>query len=424
MPDDALHLGYRDVWDGVVPVHLSALDRRQHIEIIGKSGTGKTTLLRQLIIQDIQAGRGVAVLDPHGDLATSLLDYIPPHRTDDVVYFDPADTAYPLGMNLIEHVTGDVRHLVASELVSIFKSIWPDSFGPRLEYILYASAAALLECQNVSLLGLPRLLVDEKYRRWVLKQVKDPMVLAFWHTEYANYDKRFLSEAISPVQNKVGTLLMSPVMRNIVGQVRSTFDARFMMDRGRILIANLGKGRLGEDKARLLGAVLVSKFQLAAMSRADMPEEERRDFYLYIDEVANFTTDSFLSILSEARKYRLSLCVAHQFIEQLSPKMRAALFGNVGSLLAFRVGRADAEILSGEFGGVFEAASLTDLDTHTFVVRLQHEGKHLEPCLMRSPLIPHYAHCRTDTIRSRSRQRHTRGRDRVEARISRWFGRR
>jgi type IV secretory pathway TraG/TraD family ATPase VirD4 len=295
-------LGERWVWGGEQPVGLRRQDRRQHLYVVGKTGTGKTTLLRNLILQDIEAGEGVGLIDPHGDLAEELLDFIPKWRTDHVLYFDPADGQWPVGFNLLKSVEPHRRHLVASAVVGSFKSIWRDSWGPRLSYLLYASVAALLECQNTSLLGVQRMLADSRYRDWVVRQVRDPAVRSFWEKEFAGYDRRFLSEVISPVQNKVGQLLMSPPVRLAIGQVRSRLDPRFLMDNRRILIANLSKGRLGEDKSALLGALLVSQFQAAAMARAEVPEEGRRDFYLYIDEFHNFTTDSFASILSEARK--------------------------------------------------------------------------------------------------------------------------
>jgi hypothetical protein len=367
--DDLSYIGIREVWEGQEPFGLSTADRRQHVYCVGKTGTGKTTLLRNLILQDLIAGRGVGVIDPHGDLAKELLDLIPRRRSDDLVYFDPSDYEHPMGINLFPRVPPRERHLIASGVVSAFKGIWREFWGPRLEYILYATIAALQECENVSLLGVQRMLVDESYRKWVVNQVKDPAVKSFWTREFAAFDKRFLAEILAPIQNKVGQLLMAAPLRNILGQVKSKVDLRFMMDTGRIFIANLSKGRIGEDKANLLGALLVTQFQLAAMSRADTPESERRDFCLYVDEFHNFTTDSFASILSEARKYRLSLILSNQYTAQLRPEIRDAVFGNVGTIISFRIGQADATILEREFGGRFTAAQFAELANHRVYVK-------------------------------------------------------
>src|ERR1041385_222415 len=286
------------------PCGILRTDRRHHLYVLGKTGSGKTTLLRNLILQDIMDGEGVGVIDPHGDLAEDLLNHIPSARTDDLVYFNPADTEFPIGFNVFHNVPKERRHLVASGLVNSFKSIWRDSWGPRLEFILYAATAALLDCPNTSLLGVQRMLVNQRYRNWVVKQVEDPIVRGFWLHEFARYDPKFLREAIAPIQNKVGQLLMAPIVRNILGQVRTKVDPRFMMDDGRLFIANLSKGKLGEEKSNLLGSILTTQFQLAALSRADVPENRRRDFFLHVDEFQNFTTDSFAGILAEARKYR------------------------------------------------------------------------------------------------------------------------
>ena len=301
MDETFSHIGIRDGWGGEYPVSLSLSDRRQHLYLIGKTGTGKTTLLRNLIVQHLAAGHGVGLIDPHGDLAEELLDCIPPNRADDLVYFNPGDLDFPIGLNLIANVAPDDRHLVASGIVGAFKSIWRDSWGPRLEYILYNAIAALLDCPNTSLLGVNRMLTDAAYRRRVVSKVRDPFVRAFWTDEYEQYDPRFQREAIAPIQNKLGQFLLNPVVRNILGQVRAKVSIPFMMNTGRIFIANLSKGKLGADKSGLLGSLLTTQFQLAAMARVNQPEHQRRDFYLFIDEFQNFTTDAFVGILSEAR---------------------------------------------------------------------------------------------------------------------------
>ncbi len=422
MDNEDVVIGIREHWGQKAPFVLFHNDRRQHLYTIGKSGAGKTTLLRNLILQDIEAGHGVGVVDPHGDLATDLLDHIPRHRIEDVVYFNPADVEYPIGLNLLGSVSPENRHLMASGIVSVFKSIWHDFWGPRLEYILYASVAALLECENVSLLGLQRMLSDSHYRAWVVKQVKDPIVRSFWVNEFENYDSKFLREAIAPIQNKVGQLLMSPHVRNILGQVRSRIDARFMMDNGRIFIADVSKGKLGADKSNLIGALLVTQFQLAAMSRADMPEHERPDFFLCVDEFQSFATDSFVSILSEARKYRLCLTLSHQYIEQLKPEVRDAVFGNVGSIVAFRVGQSDAETLEREFGSTYAAGNFTRLGNYEVYAKLLNRGEWSEPFAGKTSSPIGKRHGRSEAIIRRSREKYAMRRDVIEDKIRRWLG--
>jgi hypothetical protein len=420
--NDHINIGMRHAWGGDKPFGLLRADRRQHLYAIGQTGTGKSTLLRNLIVQDLEAGEGVAVIDPHGDLAEEILDYIPPWRTDHVVYFDATDAEHSVGLNLLARVPERDRHLVASGIVGAFKSIWRDSWGPRLEYFLYACVAALLDCENVSLLGVQRMLVDERYRDWVIRQVKDPSVRSFWLSEFASYDNRFLSEVLSPVRNKVGQLLMAPPMRHVLGQVSSTFDPRFMMDRGRILIANLSKGRLGADKSNLLGAILVTQFQLAAMSRADTPEDRRPDFYLYVDEFHNFATDSFASILSEARKYRLCLTLAHQYIDQVSEPIRDAVFGNVGSLVSFRVGERDAEDLA-RLIGEYRPETLSSLGNHEVCARVLNGGNHGAPFLGVTCPPEGKRYGRKDNVMARARERYAVPRRAVEGKIGRWIER-
>ncbi len=418
---EQLVIGVREEWGQESPYGLSPEDLRQHLYLVGKSGTGKTTLLLNLIVQAIETGNGVGVIDPHGDLGEELLDLIPRRFIEKVVYFNPADTEYPIGFNILR--TKAAPHLVASGIVSALKSIWRDSWGPRLEYILYAAIAALLECENVSLLGLHRMLSDRQYRGWVVKQVKDPLVQSFWLHEFEGYERKFLQEAVAPIQNKVGQFLMSPILRNILGQVRCTLDARFMMDDGRIFIANLSKGRLGEDKSNLLGALLVTQFQLAAMTRADIPQAERRDFRLFVDEFQSFTSDSFAAILSEARKYRLGLTLSHQYIEQLRPEIRQAVFGNVGSLVAFRVGRADAEVLEREFGGAYPASRFVELRNHETCNKMLKNGEHHEPFVGRTLPVRRQRRSHRDTIVLRSRLKYGTPRILVENRIRHWLHR-
>jgi DNA helicase HerA-like ATPase len=398
-------IGERQGWGRPQPFGISAPDARQHVYVIGKTGSGKTTLLRNLILQHIALGHGVGLIDPHGDLAEELLNHIPPQRADHVVYFNPGDIEFPIGLNLLANVAPDDRHLVASGIVSAFKGIWRDSWGPRLEYILYNAVSALLDCRNATLLGVNRMLTDDAFRARIIRQVKDPFIRAFWAEEYANYDERFKREAIAPIQNKLGQFLLNPVIRNILGQVKSRVDIPFTMDTGRIFIANLSKGRLGEDKANLLGSLLTTQFQLGAMARATKPESERRDFYLFIDEFQNFSTDAFASILAEARKYRLCLTLSHQYIDQLPLPIRQAVFGNVGTLITFRIGNADAELMEKEFGGAVSASALADLDRFEAVVKLLEDGSNREP--FRATMLPPIENRvgRRDRLIARSRER-------------------
>jgi hypothetical protein len=420
--EQSILLGIREEWGQEIPFYLFPEDRRNHLYILGKTGTGKTTLLRNLIIQDIEADRGVGVIDPHGDLAQELLDYIPRRRVEEVAFFNPADVEYPVGVNLLCGVQPEERHLIASGIVSVFKNIWAESWGPRLEYILYATIAALMDCENVTLLGVQRILSDAKYRSWVVKQIKDPMVRLFWLNEFEEYDKRFLQEAIAPIQNKVGQLLMSPHIRNILGQVRNRINARFMMDNGRIFIADVSKGKLGADKSNLAGALLVTQFQLAAMSRAELPEDKRKDFHLYVDEFHCFASDSFISILSEARKYRLCLTLSHQYLGQVRPEIINAVFGNVGSIITFRIGQNDAEILQHEFSDAFSTSQFITLGNHEVLAKLLREGQHGNPFAGKT--LPPWGkpQGRKNTIIRRSREKYGVRRESVEEKILRWIG--
>lgn len=423
MNDETPHItiGNRQGWGDPQPFGIAAVDERQHIYIIGKTGSGKTTLLRNLIVQHIMLGHGVGVIDPHGDLAEELLNHIPPNRADHLVYFNPGDLEFPIGLNVIGAVEPDARHLVASGVVGAFKGIWRDSWGPRLEYILYNSVSALLECRNQTLLGVNRLLTDDAYRAKVIQQVKDPFIRAFWAQEYENYDERFKREAIAPIQNKIGQFLLNPVIRNILGQIKKKVDIPFVMNNGRLFIANLSKGKLGHDKANLLGSLLVTQFQLGAMERASRPEAERKDFYLFIDEFQNFSTDAFASILAEARKYRLCLTLSHQYIDQLSEPIRQAVFGNVGTLVAFRIGYTDAEVMTKEFGNAVPAPALADLERYEAVVKLLVNGSNLEP--FRATMLPPLEtnHGRKEKLIALSRERFSMARATIEDKLKRWM---
>lgn len=417
-----IEIGQREAWGGQAPFALGRADRRQHSYIVGKTGTGKSTLLRSMILQDIEAGEGVGVIDPHGDLALDLLDHIPPARVRDVVYFNPADQEFPIGFNLLRSVPKERRHLVASGIVTAFKNVWRDSWGPRLEYILYGCIAALVSVDNATLLGAQRMLTDTSYREWVVRQVEDPMVRSFWEDEFAGYDKRLLSEAVAPLQNKIGQLVMTPLLRNILGQVRSRIDLAHVMDRRRIFIANLSKGDIGEDKSNLLGSMLVTAFQLAAMGRSKTPAGERVDWALYVDEFQNFATDSFATILSEARKFRLSLTLSHQYIGQLTEPVRDAVFGNVGTMISFRVSESDARLLASEYGSGHTSRAFTDLSNYEARVRPLVEGEQVEPFLVRTSPPTGTRHGRSAAIIRRSREAYGTRQFLVENRIERWMG--
>lgn len=395
-------------------------DRRRHTYVIGKTGMGKSNLLTQLIFSDIKNGNGVCIVDPHGELAEQVLDFIPANRINDVVYFNPADQDFPIAFNILESVNPEVRHLIASGLIGVFKKIWADSWGPRLEYVLRNAILALLDYPGSTLLGVLRILTDKTYRKKVVEKVKDPVVRAFWIDEYAKYPDKFQAEAIAPIQNKVGQFLSNALIRNVVGQVKSAIDIRQIMDDRKILILNLSKGRIGEDTSALLGAMMITQIQLAAMSRIDIPEPERNDFYLYVDEFQNFATESFANILSEARKYRLNLIIAHQYIEQLDEKVAAAVFGNVGTIICFRVGAADAETLVKEFTPNFTEEDLVNLAKWQIYLKLMIDGVASTPfsANVLKPISVIYGN--RDKIIRVSRERFAKPREIVEDRIARW----
>ncbi len=407
-----------------LPFGLSLDDRRRHLFLIGKTWVGKSTLLRNLIVQDIAAGRGLMLLDPHGDLAEELLDYIPPRRVEDVIYVAPAELSHPVGFNLLERVPPDDRPLVAANVVATFKHLWRESWGPRLEYVLYNTVAALLDYPPargaVSLLGVPRMFTDRDYRDRIVREIRDARVRAFWEEEFAGYSAQFAAEIVSPVQNKIGAVLAAPAVRNMLGQATSTLRVADAMDERRIVIANLSKGRLGEAASNLIGSMLVTAVQLAAMRRSVIPERERVDFALLIDEFTNFTTDSFAMMLSESRKYALSLICAAQYLEQTPPAVRAAVFGNVGTMVSFAVGHTDAEELAGEFDP-YGIETLTGLGKGEVCVRTVADGG-IQPFLGATFAEVGWSYGTRATVIEQSRRRWGRRREVVEAKIARWAG--
>ena len=353
-------------------------DRLRHIYSIGKTGMGKSTMLENMAIQDIQNGKGMAFLDPHGKTADLLLDYVPEHRMKDVIYFAPFDTDFPIAFNVMEDVGPDRRHLVVSGLMSAFEKFFgEESFSDRMQYILQNTILALLEYPGATMLGINRMLTDKAYRNAVIANVTDPSVKNYWTKEYAGYTERFAAEAIPAIQNKIGQFTSNPLIRNIIGQAKSTFDIRSVMDECKILIVNLSKGLVGEGNASLLGSMLVTKIYLAAMSRADKDPKELKklpNFYLYVDEFQSFANKSFADILSEARKYHLSLNITHQYIEQMAEEVRAAVFGNVGTMISFRVGSYDAEVLEKEFAPTFISEDMVNLGFVQVYLKLMIDG--------------------------------------------------
>ena len=403
-------------------------DRRQHMYVVGKSGTGKTTLLKNMMIQDIANGEGVCVVDPHGEFVEELLSKIPEERINDVVYFNPADPDYSVGFNILEIPDPRYKHLVASGLMGIFTKIWSGVWSARMEYIMNNSVLALLDTPGSTLLGILRLLVDKDYRQMIISNIKDPVVKAFWINEYEEWKEQFRTEAIAPIQNKVGQFLSTALVRNIVGQAKSTIDVLDIINSGKIFLVNVSKGRIGEDNSSLLGAMIITKLQLAAMERVRIPEDERVDFFLYVDEFQNFATDSFANILSEARKYRLNIILAHQYIGQLvsdmSTKVRDAVFGNVGTMVLFRVGAADAEFLEKEFEPEFTIQDMVNLPNRMIFLKLMSDGVMSRP-FSGSTLPPFNFKTSDDTddrVIESSRGLYMRPRYLVEEEISQWTG--
>ena len=396
---------------------------RRHLYVVGKTGTGKTSLLKTVFLQLAEQGRGVVLIDPHGDLAEEVLDLLPAQLAGKIVYFNPPDLSFPFSWNILANVPFDERPLAASGIVSAFKNVWGDSWGPRLEYILYNSIRALLDAEHTSIIGLPRMLTDEAYRQWVVAQVKDPFVRAFWEDEFAHYDHRFRQEAIAPIQNKVGALTTNPAIRNLIGQSKRKLDIPFLMENGRIFIANLSKGALGDEPSNLIGSLLVSEFQRAAMQRRSKPEETRRDCTLIIDEFQNFTTGAFASILSEARKFRLSLVLSHQFTSQLEEGIRDAVFGNIGTTVAFQLSASDGEIMAKEYAQTFAANQFVHLDRfHVLLKPSSIDGSEF-PFRLRTESDARLPSFSKSTIIRASRQRYATPRAIVEAKIAHWMAR-
>ena len=424
LPQEGVLLGNNEYRGVVTPVHITESDRRRHTYVLGQTGTGKTTMFLQMIIQDIQAGRGVGVVDPHGDLIADILNHIPQERMQDVVLFDPRDKDRPLGFNILESLNQEQRDLVVNEVVQILQKLAarmnPESIGPMFEHYLRNALLALVEDSEATLLDVPRMFVDDAFRSKILARVTNPVVLQFWNQEFAQSQRGQMSaDMLSYIISKLGRFISNDTVRNIIGQAKSSFDVREIMDQKKILLCNLSKGELGDMNSDLLGFVLVSKIQIAALSRSNVPEEERNDFYLYLDEFQNFTTDSIATILSEARKYRLNLHLAHQFIKQLDEPIRDAVFGNVGTIICYRIGVEDAEFMEKQFEPVFAQYDLVNLRRFTAVVRLLVHGTPERPCSIAVPMPQVFGDAAlADRIRAYCRDTYGRSRVDVEREIT------
>lgn len=392
---------------------LPRSDRGRHMYIIGQTGVGKSGLLELLTISDIYSPYGFAVIDPHGDYAQNILRRLPPERVKDVVYFNPADVDFPIAFNPLEVVDVKLRTHTCSELIGVLKRMF-DSWGPRLEYILRYSILALLDYPQATMLDITRILTDKKFRSDVLKYVNDPVVQNFWYVEFASWNDKFAAEAVAPVLNKVGAFTANPLVRNIIGQPKSGFNIRQIMDERKILIVNLSRGLVGEDNAALLGALLVTKIQMAAMSRADVPAEQRSPFYLYVDEFQNFATDSFATILSEARKYGLCLTVANQYTAQMIPQVKDAVFGNVGTIVAFRMSADDATSMQKYYEPKFTAHDLVHMHNRSFVLSMTIEGEKVQAFSAASLNLPPYGTDYTDIVVENSRRTYASSLDYVQ----------
>ena len=424
MNPEVTYFGRTNFRDSQQIFGIKRKDRRQHMYILGKSGTGKSVLISNMIVQNIWNGEGVCLVDPHGELVETVIKMVPEHRINDIVYFNPADTDFSVGFNPLEISDPKYKHLVASGLMGIFTKIWANVWSSRMEYILNNTILALLDTPNTTLLGVTRMLVDKEYRQTIVNNIKDPIVKAFWVHEYEQWKEQFRNEAISPIQNKVGQFLSSSIVRNIVGQTQSTIDIFKIMNEGKVLLVNVSKGRIGEDNAALLGAMIITKIQLAAMERVRIPEDERRDFYLYVDEFQNFATDSFANILSEARKYRLCLTLAHQYTAQIESgnanDLKDAVFGNVGTMIIFRVGSEDAQALEKEFAPELVPEDFVGLPNYKIYLKLMIDGITSRPFSANTlpPINIATSKDTTQTVIEASRKQYTKSKDYIETVIN------
>lgn len=427
-PQDLPKLGEKDVsafgvtnyHNNHVPFGIRRSDRRRHLYVVGKSGSGKSKMLELLINEDIQSGQGIAVLDPHGDLIDAILRYIPEHRIKDVVILDPADVDFPIAFNPLERVDETFKMQVTIGFLQIFKKLFGSNWSDRLEHVLRYTTLALLDSPNTTVLSILKMLTDKNYRQKIVARIQDSVVKNFWVSEFAAWSEKFDADAITPLLNKVGQFVATNMIRNMIGQPTTKFDIREIMDGKKILLVKVSKGLLGEENASLVGSMFITKLYQAAMSRADTPEEQRTDFYLYVDEFQNFATETFAEILSEARKYRLNLTIAHQYMGQLSDTVRRTVFGNVGSIVSFRVGAEDADILAAEYNPVFKERDIINLGVREFYTKMSVNGELREPFSGFTLDVPKYDYDYTKQIIDWSRKTYCTPRDQVEEMLKKW----
>lgn len=420
-PKDVSFIGETNYRNEHFKFGIKRIDRRRHLYVVGKTGSGKSRLLQLLLISDIQQGKGCCLIDPHGDLADELLKYIPKERIKDVVYINPADRDFPIGFNPLEPVEDyEVRQHLSRFFIAIFKKLFAAEWNPRMEHLIRYITLALLETPDSNVLGIPRLLSDTKFRQRVIKQIQDPVVKSFWTNEFSASNEQFINAAAIPILNKVGQFISNPIVRNMVGQKKNMLDFDKFMNSEKIILINLSKGKLGDDNTALLGSMFITKIQQAALARAKMPEEERKDFYFYVDEFQNFATDAFSSILSEARKYRLDLTIAHQYIAQLPEDVKATAFGNVGTIITFAIGGDDAAYLSKEFSPTFTADDMINLNTREMYIKMSIDGKITPPFSAKTLNVPIASFDYTREIIEQTRHNYARSRVTVENEIARW----
>jgi hypothetical protein len=426
--DRLTFLGFTDIENKTRTFGILQEDRRRHLYLLGKSGMGKSTFLENLALQDIFNGHGICFIDPLGDSAEKILDTIPSYRQQDVIYLDPSDSDFPIGLNILEPQNGEPPFLIAGETLAVFQKVWAGVWSSRMEYFLNNAVLAMLETPGNTIIGIAKMFTDKQFRKYIVENTTNLVVKNFWLNEYPTYSEAYRAEAAAAIINKINQFIGTPLLRNIVGQSKSTINFRKIMDEGKILIVNLSKGKIGESNSRLLGAMIVSKLQMAAMSRVNIPENTRRDFYMYVDEFQNVISDTFETILSEARKYRLNLTIANQYLRQLEDEngnsnVKDAIFGNVGTLVTFQVSYEDSEFLAEQFFSDKELLkNFQDLDRGQAIVKLFVQTKSIEP-IVANTLPPLYAEFSgsKETARQISRQNYGRNRQDVESEIENYF---